>query len=76
MISPPGTKRVVLALTDVIWTTIHHNPQNHTNLDKIEDMVIAKDYSEYNKFRRLAERKTMMNQIISFMKKQLKINIL
>lgn len=43
-VSQPGTKRVVVALEDVIWTTIH--PTDETDLDKIEDQIIAKDYGE------------------------------
>lgn len=42
-ISQPGTKRAVLAITDVIWTTVH--PTDETDLAKIEDEVIAKDYA-------------------------------
>jgi len=48
MVSPPGTKRAVYAHTDSVWTTIH--PTNETDLDKIEDEVIAKTYSEYERF--------------------------
>ena len=75
MISPPGTKRVVFAITDVIWITIHHNPKNHTNLDKLEDMVIAKNYLEYKNFRGISDRKTIWNRLFGFVKKykQLKI---
>jgi hypothetical protein len=43
-VSQPGTKRVVLARTDLVWTTVHVT--NETELDKIEDYVIAKSYDE------------------------------
>lgn len=43
-VSEVGTKRAVLALEDVVWTTIH--PTNETDLAKIEDDVIAKSYDE------------------------------
>lgn len=43
-VSTPGTKRVVFAHTDVRWTTIHVTEE--TDLDKIEDYVIAKSYEE------------------------------
>ena len=49
MVSPPGTKRAVHALTDVVWTTIHLT--NETDLTKIEDEVIAKTFEEYEQFR-------------------------
>ena len=47
-ISKAGIKRAVYAYTDVIWTTVH--PTNETDLDKIEDEVIAKDYDDLNLF--------------------------
>lgn len=43
-INEPGDKRAVYAHEDTIWTTIH--PTDETDLAKIEDEVIAKDYSE------------------------------
>jgi hypothetical protein len=49
MVSPPGTKRAVLALTDAVWTTIHLT--NETDLSKIEEEVIAKTFEEYEQFR-------------------------
>lgn len=49
-VSEPGTKRAVLAITDVVWTTIH--PTQETDLEKIEDEVIAKSYKELELFNR------------------------
>lgn len=43
-VSQPGTKRVVHAIDDVLWTTVHVTDE--TDLGKIEDYVIAKDYEE------------------------------
>lgn len=48
MVSPPGTKRAVHALTDAVWTTVHLT--NETDLAKIEQEVIAKDFEEYEQF--------------------------
>lgn len=48
MVSPPGTKRAVYAHTDTVWTTIHLT--NETDLEKIEEHVIAKTYEEYEQF--------------------------
>lgn len=47
-VSQPGTKRVVHALEDVLWTTVHITEE--TDLEKIEDYVIAKDYEELTEF--------------------------
>ena len=43
-ISEPGTKRVVYAHTDTLWTCVHATDE--TDLEKIEDDVIAKNYNE------------------------------
>lgn len=42
MISLPGTKRAVYALEDTVWITVHATSE--TDLAKVEDYVIAKDY--------------------------------
>lgn len=41
-VSEVGTKRAVLAHEDTVWTTIH--PTDETDLEKIEEHVIAKTY--------------------------------
>lgn len=46
-ISPAWTKRLVYAHEDSIWTVFH--PTTLTDLKEIEELVIAKDYSELNK---------------------------
>lgn len=49
MTSPAGCKRAVYAITDTTWTTIHRTDE--TDLDKVEDWVIAKTYEEYEQFK-------------------------
>ena len=49
MTSPAGCKRAVYAITDATWTTIHRTDE--TDLDKIEDWVIAKTYEDYEQFK-------------------------
>lgn len=52
MVSPAGCKRAVYAVTDATWTTIHSLPPDQSqDLSKIEDWVVAKDYSEYEQFK-------------------------
>lgn len=46
--SLPGTKRVVAALTDVLWVTVHVT--NETDLEKIEAEIIAPTYATYDAF--------------------------
>ena len=43
MVSGEGTKRVLLAHSDSVWTNIHVNPDNETDLDKLEDALIASE---------------------------------
>jgi hypothetical protein len=45
-ISEPGTKRVVLTHEDAIWTTIHPNPTDETDVSKLEEMNVAVEYAE------------------------------
>lgn len=40
IVSRPGTKRVGFALEDTVWTTIHANPQNLTDLAALELALI------------------------------------
>ncbi len=49
MVSPPGTKRAVFVLEDAVWTTVHLTDE--TDLKKIEEHVIAKDYEQYEQFK-------------------------
>lgn len=44
MISKAGTKRAVMALEDTVWITVHVT--NETDLEKIEEYVIAKTYED------------------------------
>lgn len=46
MISPAETQRAVYVHEDTIWITVHHNPDNEKDLEKIEDFVIAKSHDE------------------------------
>jgi hypothetical protein len=47
-VSDVGTKRAVYAIEDTIWTTIHVTTE--TDLDRIEEYVIAKNYDELECF--------------------------
>jgi hypothetical protein len=44
ILSKPGAKRVGIAHTDTVWTTIH--PTSKTDLAEIEDEVIAKSFDD------------------------------
>ncbi len=49
MISQPGTKRALVALTDVWWIVVHVTEE--TDLVKIEEAVIATDFPAYERYR-------------------------
>ena len=53
IISKAGTKRVVYAHEDTIWITVHVNFDNGTDLNKIEEFVIAPSYEDYEQERKL-----------------------
>jgi hypothetical protein len=46
IISEPGIKRVGLVLEDVVWTTIHPNPTDENDLEKLEELFIAKTIAD------------------------------
>ena len=46
--APAGSKRVIYAHEDSIWVNIHANPTNTQDLQELEDLIIAKDYEEFN----------------------------
>ena len=48
IVSPPGTKRLVYAHEDTVWTTIHGTDE--TDLVKIEDHYIAQSEADYVAF--------------------------
>lgn len=50
--SEPGTKRVVVALADTLWTTFHLNPneydpESEEDMKLLENEIIAKSYDEF-----------------------------
>lgn len=73
MISKAGTKRALRAITDLVWVTVHHNPKNFNDLDKLEDLIIAKNYDEYDKFKALGNG--YFNRIGIFVKSVIKFFI-
>jgi hypothetical protein len=45
-VSQPGAKRVVLALEDTLFVTVHHNPSNTEDLEDIEaEHIVAEDFT-------------------------------
>lgn len=48
VVSPAGVKRVVVAITDVVWTTIHGT--NEQDPDKLEKMFVVDTFDKYLEF--------------------------
>ena len=44
--SSPGIKRVGFAHEDSVWITVHPNVDGETDVEKIENMLIAKSFDE------------------------------
>jgi len=51
----PGEKKAVYAHEDSIFVNIYPNPDNKQDLEKIENAWIAKNYLEYDEFKKLKE---------------------
>ena len=50
MITKIGTKRAMICHGEVVFTTIHHNQTNETNIEKLVDLMTFKDEFEYQKY--------------------------
>lgn len=50
-----GEKKAVYAHEDSVFANIYPNPDNCTDLDKIENTWIAKDHAEYFEYKQLKE---------------------
>jgi quercetin dioxygenase-like cupin family protein len=46
VVSSPGVKRVIVAHEDTIWMTVHENPTDERDVQRLEDELIAKTYDE------------------------------
>ncbi len=69
MMSKAGTKRALYAITDLVWTTIHHNPTNTQDLKELEKIVIADSYKDYEKF--ISTKDNIFNKTKRFLIKTL-----
>ena len=49
VVSPPGTKRIAIALEDCVWITVHGT--HETDIDLIEKTFIAQNEQEYLEFK-------------------------
>lgn len=45
-ITKAGTKRVVYAITDVVWSSVHFNPTNTRDIAELEEMWLEKYENE------------------------------
>lgn len=46
VVTEKGTKRVILALDDVLAHTVHPNPDNERNVEVLEDRIYAKTFAD------------------------------
>jgi hypothetical protein len=57
VVSPPGTKRIALAVTDCVWTTFL--PTDETDPEKIEIEFTAENEDEYQLFLKQEQQKCL-----------------
>lgn len=48
-VTKPGTRRVIYAHEDTVWVTFHPNPDDETDLDKLEERLIERRELENGK---------------------------
>ena len=51
--APEGTKRVLHAVTDIVFVNVYPNPDNITNIEKLEDMLTCTSYKKYKEYKLL-----------------------
>ena len=49
-VSEPGTKRALVALTDLDWVTVHSNPDDLDDPDLLEDQIVVDTFEELDTF--------------------------
>jgi hypothetical protein len=53
--APEGAKRVLHAVSDVIFVNVYPNPENITDTDKLEEILTCSSYKEYEEYKLLKE---------------------
>lgn len=53
--APEGTKRVLHAVSDVIFVNVYPNPENIIDTDKLEEILTCSSYKEYEEYKLLKE---------------------
>jgi hypothetical protein len=51
--APEGTKRVLKAITDVIFVNVYPNPENITDINTLENMLTCSSYAKYEQYKLL-----------------------
>jgi hypothetical protein len=48
--SMPGIKRAAYVHEDATWITVHHNPDNERDTDKLWDLLVTNSFSEFERY--------------------------
>lgn len=48
--SSPGTKRAAVALEDSVWITVHPNPENISDPNELEELLIVETFEELENY--------------------------
>lgn len=66
LVSKSGTKRVIYAYDDTVWATVHLT--NETDLDKIEEELIAPDYASFD-----AQQDADVRQVLEYVQAEVAV---
>ena len=53
--APEGTKRVLHAVSDVVFVNVYPNPDNITDTDRLEEILTCSSYKKYEEYKLLKE---------------------
>lgn len=57
-VSKPGLKKCGYAHTDTMWITLHANPNDEQDVERLEKMIVSPDYEDMLMQRALSEGET------------------
>ena len=51
-----GSRRIIKALEDSVFINVHPNPENTTDIDKLEKELICSSYEQYEQYKQIKEK--------------------
>jgi hypothetical protein len=66
VVSPAGSKKAAIAIEDTIWTTLHANPTNETDIETLEGMLYFDTPEDIERFRNDRHREDFRQMLIEY----------